>query len=288
METSQSSPDSDTAGNSATADVSPDATDHIGETAAISLGSFSASSGGMAPGDPAYADLSFGSPNPRTLHIPPEAWSQMSGFKLPTTPFETRFPSDTSRLSKELHLTESSPEATKVKPAPSMQAPKKTHAYHTPENAAASPPGGSTLVFIYVDMTSPGLTWKNLNLALPDYLASAACLHQTKSGNAILAFQSSHARRGYQRLASYGQTEVMVMMDDTTLWGDRLSEHLTSSGLKFYELPVMSRDHEKQLLKFLTLMAQASGLHVAMKNDTPGTPATESTASEIQTQIDRQ
>ena len=183
---------------------------------------------------------------------------------------------------------ESNPTQISLQPAPNMQAAKKTHAYHTPENADASPPGGSTLVFIYVDTTSPGLTWENLNLALPDYLASAACLHQTKSGNAILVFQSSHARRGYQSLASYGQTEVMVMMDDTTLWGDRLSESLISSGLKFYELPVLSRDHERQLLRFLAMLAKSLGLHVALQNDaTDPASTTLSTSSVITPHIDR-
>jgi hypothetical protein len=169
-----------------------------------------------------------------------------------------------------------------------MQAPKKTHAYHTPENAAASPSGGEKLVFIYIDMSARGRACKNLKLDLPVYLESAVCIHQTKSRNVIVAFQSGNARRGYQRLASYGKSEVMVMMDDTTLWGKRLSEKLNARGLKLNELRVLSRDHEWQLLMFLAIIARGSGLRVDFQNDDDGALANESTSSDITPQIERQ
>ena len=158
----------------------------------------------------------------------------------------------------------------------------------TPANAAASHHGGPSLTFIYVHRTAPGLSWQLMNEVLAEYLTSKACLHQAKSGNAILAFRSAHAHRGYQRLASYGQTEVMVMMDETTLWGDQLSERLISSGLKLYDLPVLSKGHESQLLKFLTMLAKGSGLYVPQQDDATGpTPTTQSTSTVTKPHIDR-
>lgn len=148
---------------------------------------------------------------------------------------------------------------------------------------SASHPGGPSLVFIYIDMTAPGLSWQNISAVVPDSLERATCLHQAKSGNAILAFRSARAHRGYQRLASYGQNEVMVMMDETTLWGNQLSEHLIHLGFKLHELPVLSKDHESQLLKFLTILAKGSGLHVALQNDATDTPTAES--AQIETEI---
>lgn len=162
-----------------------------------------------------------------------------------------------------------------------MKTTQNPQAYHTLENAAP-PPGGPSLAFIYVNMAAPGLSWRLINEVLADYLTGKACLHQTRSGNALLAFRSTLPRRGYQRLASYGQTEVMVMMDETTLWGDQLSERLISSGLKLYELPVLSKDHESQLLGFLTMLAKGSGLYVPQQDDATGpAPTTQSTSAVI-------
>jgi hypothetical protein len=166
------------------------------------------------------------------------------------------------------------------------------HPYASGERAAftksASHRGGPSLVFIYVNMNAPGLTWQNLNAVIPKCLQSATCLHQTRSGNAILAFRSAHAQRDYQRLASQGQTEVMVLMNETTLWGGQLLERLISSGLKLHELPVLSNDHEKLLLKFVTILAKGFGLHVTMQNDATGTASTtQFTSSVITPHIDR-
>jgi hypothetical protein len=148
--------------------------------------------------------------------------------------------------------------------------------------------GGQSLVYVYFNMSTPGLSWQSFKDALPNKLERRTRLHRTKSGNAVLVFRSSHPQHEYLRLASYEKTEVIVLIGGTTLWGDRLREYLVNQDLKLQELPVLDETDETHLLKFLTLMAQASGLHVAMKNDTTGTPATESTASEIHNQIDRQ
>lgn len=78
------------------------------------------------------------------------------------------------------------------------------------------------------------------------------------------------------------------MMDETTLWGDQLSERLISSGLKLYDLPVLSKDHESQLLKFLTMLAKGSGLYVPQQEDATGpAPTTLSTSTAIKPHIDR-
>lgn len=78
------------------------------------------------------------------------------------------------------------------------------------------------------------------------------------------------------------------MMDETTLWGNQLSENLIYVGFRLHELPVLSKDHERQLLKFVTIFAKGSGLHVALENDAIGLASTtQSTSSVITTHIDR-
>lgn len=152
---------------------------------------------------------------------------------------------------------------------------------------SAAHPAGQSLVFIYVNTTIPGLSWQIINDTLAEYLTGKACLHQAKSGNAILAFRSAHAQRHYQRLASKGQIEMMVLMHETTLWGNQLSEHLISSGLKLHELPVLSNEQERQLLKFLTILAKGSELHVTLQNDATDTAsATQSNFSVTTPHID--
>ena len=145
--------------------------------------------------------------------------------------------------------------------------------------------GEQSLVFIYFNMSTPGLSWQSFKDALPNKLQRITRLHRTKSGNAVLVFRSSQPQHDYLRLASYEKTEVIVLMGGTTLWGDRLREHLLNLDLKLQELPVLHEADETLLLKFLTLMAQASGLHVAMKNNTTGTPAAESAPAETETEI---
>lgn len=101
------------------------------------------------------------------------------------------------------------------------------------------------------------------------------CLHKTKSGNAVLVFRSSHPHHEHQRLASLEETEVIALMGETTMWGNRLREHLLAMDLKLNELPVLHQTDETDLYRVLTLMAEVTDLRVNMNIPPNGTPTAE-------------
>lgn len=142
---------------------------------------------------------------------------------------------------------------------------------------AANPPlqGGSSLTFIYFNMSALGLPWQSLENLLPDNFGNCMCLHKTKSGNAVLVFRSSHPHHEHQRLASLEETEVIALMGETTMWGNRLREHLLAMDLKLNELPVLHQTDETDLYRVLTLMAEVTDLRVNMNIPPNGTPTAE-------------
>jgi hypothetical protein len=150
-------------------------------------------------------------------------------------------------------------------------------------NVTPSSEGEINTVFIYIDLSAPGLSWDYLNSSVPDYLKSETYVHRTQSGNAVLAFRSAQPAHDHLRLASHGRTEVIALMNDSTLWGSRMRERLVGLGFNPQELPALKESDEAFLIKLMTAMARAVGLHVAMKNDTLGVPATKSAKAEAQT-----
>jgi hypothetical protein len=144
--------------------------------------------------------------------------------------------------------------------------------------------GGLSLAFIYFDMNKLGLSLQNLRDCLSDWLERYVRLHlTTQSGNAVLVFRAPQPYHDYQRLASHGQTEAIVLMGGATIWGDHLYKHLLQLDLQHQELPVVTETEEKRLLKLVTIMAQAVGLQVAVKSKILGEQTAKFAQAETQT-----
>jgi len=144
--------------------------------------------------------------------------------------------------------------------------------------------GGLSLAFIYFDMNKLGLSLQNLRDCLSDWLERYGRLHlTTQSGNAVLVFRAPQPYHEYQRLASHGQTEAIVLMGGATIWGDHLYKNLLQLDSQLQELPVVPETEEKSLLKLVNLIAQGVGLQVAMKSKIIGEQTAKSAQAETQT-----
>ena len=120
--------------------------------------------------------------------------------------------------------------------------------------------GGCNIVFIYIDLSPPGLTWETLEAAIPGNLDHKVRIIRTPRAHGLIVFRSSLQKEGYERLASLDGIEVMVRFTATTLWGHRLLKHSLIRASQPQDLPVLLHEEELFLELSLRRMARAANL----------------------------